>query len=71
MNVLFMPWFLFNWMVELKPPGREEFVATTFAEAFLSSELANLTSDEQRKSDPRITRIKRIKRIKRNNADAN
>src|SRR5688572_28897607 len=47
MNVVFMPWFLFNWIVELKPAGGEEFVETTFAEAFLFSELANLTSDEQ------------------------
>src|SRR5688572_33207100 len=42
MNVLFMPWFLFNWLVELKGPGRKEFVDTTIAEAFLVSERANL-----------------------------
>jgi len=47
MNVVFMPWFLFNWIVELKGPGRKEFVDTTIAEIFLVSEIANLTSDEQ------------------------
>ncbi|MEP6743577.1 MAG: SEC-C metal-binding domain-containing protein [bacterium] len=32
MNVLFMPWLLFNWIIELKPTGSTEFVETTIAE---------------------------------------
>lgn len=48
MNVLFIPWFLFNCVFEIQQQaGRKEFVATTIAEMFLVSEPANLTSDEQ------------------------
>jgi hypothetical protein len=47
MNVLFMPWFLFNCIVELKPPGSSEFTATTIAEQFLVQHLDLLTSAEQ------------------------
>lgn len=46
LNVLFMPWFLLNWIVELKPPGTSRYTETTFAEMFLQHERANLTSDE-------------------------
>lgn len=47
MNVVFMPWLLFNWIVESKPPGRKDFVETTVAEMFLSNDLETLSSDEQ------------------------
>ncbi|HKO43741.1 MAG TPA: SEC-C metal-binding domain-containing protein [Pyrinomonadaceae bacterium] len=47
MNMLFMPWLLFNWIVELKPPGRKKYVETTIAEMFLFNDLEYLTSDEQ------------------------
>ena len=47
MYVLFVHWFLFNWVVEQRRPGRRKFVDTTIAEMFLVGELANLTSDEQ------------------------
>ena len=47
MNAVFMPWLLFNWVVELKPPGQKEFVETTIAEMFLISYFENLTSNEQ------------------------
>ena len=46
-TVLFMPWLLFNWIVELKPPGAKEFVATTIAEMFLDDQSANLSVNEQ------------------------
>jgi uncharacterized protein YecA (UPF0149 family) len=37
MNVLFMPWFLFNWIVELKSPGSTEFTETTSADRSANS----------------------------------
>lgn len=48
MNVLFMPWFLFNWMFELQRTGSSEFLETTIAEQFLVHNLNQITSDEQR-----------------------
>jgi hypothetical protein len=47
MNVLFMPWFLFNWIVELQPVGNSEFRETTIAEQFLVDNLHHITSDER------------------------
>lgn len=47
MNVLFMPWFLFNWIVELKPPGSRRFTETTIAEQFLVNHQGRLASDEK------------------------
>ena len=48
MTVLFMPWLLFNWILELQLPGRKEFVETTVAETFLITEVETLTGDEQK-----------------------
>ena len=36
MNMVFMPWFLFTWIFELKPPGSFEYSETTVAELFLN-----------------------------------
>ncbi len=47
MNVLFMPWFLFNWMVELKPTGSGEFSETTIAELFLVGNRERISADEE------------------------
>lgn len=44
MNVLFMPWFLFNWTIELKPTQRHDFSNVTIAELFL---MANKVSAEE------------------------
>lgn len=45
MNMLFMPWFLFNWIHELRPPGAKRFRKTTIAESFLNEH--DLSVDEQ------------------------
>ena len=42
MNMLFMPWFLFNWIHEAKPPGAKHFEQTTLAESFLRENDLNL-----------------------------
>jgi hypothetical protein len=47
MNVLFMPWFLFNWMIELKPTGSSEFSETTIAELFLVRNKERISADEE------------------------
>lgn len=47
MNMVFMPWFLFNWIFELQPTGSSEFLETTIAEQFLIHNLKRITSDEQ------------------------
>ncbi len=47
MNALFVPWFLFNWVLDLKPPGSDRFSETTVAEMFLLLEFENLTHPEQ------------------------
>ena len=36
MNMVFMPWFLFNWIHETMPPGSEHFSETTIAASFLT-----------------------------------
>lgn len=45
-NVLFMPWFLFNWTHETMPPGTKRFSETTIAESFLSEH--SVSPDEER-----------------------
>jgi len=47
MNVLFMPWLLFNWMIELKPTGSSEFSETTIAELFLVGNKERISADEE------------------------
>jgi hypothetical protein len=47
MNVLFMPWFLFSWILELQPTGSSDFLETTIAEQFLIHNLEQISSDEQ------------------------
>jgi hypothetical protein len=47
MNMVFMPWFLFSWIFELKPPGCAEFSETTVAERFLIKNGKHLSSDEE------------------------
>lgn len=47
MNMVFMPWFLFTWLFELKPPGSKKFLETTIVEQFLIHDLERTTSDEQ------------------------
>jgi hypothetical protein len=46
MDMLFMPWFLFNWIHEMKPPGAKRFRKTTIAESFLNEH--DLSVDEQK-----------------------
>jgi hypothetical protein len=46
MNMVFAPWFLFNWTCEAMPPGAEEFSETTIAECFLSE--FSLSADEEK-----------------------
>lgn len=45
MEPLFMPWFLFNWIVELRPPGKE-YRENTIAEFFLHLHGNRVNSDE-------------------------
>lgn len=47
MNMVFMPWFMFTWVLELRPTGSSEFLETTIAEQFLNHNLNRITSDEQ------------------------
>ena len=47
MTVLFMPWLLFNFIIEIRPPGEKDPVETTAAEMFLLTEVKSLNSDEQ------------------------
>ncbi|MEK6336164.1 MAG: SEC-C metal-binding domain-containing protein [Acidobacteriota bacterium] len=47
MYVLFMPWFLFSWILEMTPHGSDEFCATTIAELFLINEQGRLNADEE------------------------
>lgn len=47
MNVLFMPWFLFNWIIELKLTGSTELSEMTIAEVFLLENKESLSSDEE------------------------
>jgi len=46
MNMVFMPWFLFNWIHETIPPGSEHFSATTIAASFLTEH--SLSPDEEK-----------------------
>lgn len=47
MNMVFMPWLLFSWVFELKPPGSSEFLETTIAEQFLSRNRMRISPDEE------------------------
>jgi hypothetical protein len=47
MNMLFMPWFLFNWIIELKPIGSAESSTTTIAELFLLNKRNHINADEE------------------------
>ena len=47
MNVLFMPWFLFNWIIEFKPIGSTEFSETTIAQLFLLDNRKGISADEE------------------------
>lgn len=47
MNVLFMPWFLFNWIIELKPTGSTKFEEMTVAELFLLHKTNAASSAEE------------------------
>ena len=47
MNVLFMPWFLFNWIIELKPTGSTKFEEMTIAGLFLLDKRNEISSDEE------------------------
>jgi SEC-C motif len=46
MNMLFMPWFLFNWIHEAKSPRAKHFAETTIAASFLNE--YDLNVDEQK-----------------------
>ncbi|HVQ37218.1 MAG TPA: SEC-C metal-binding domain-containing protein [Pyrinomonadaceae bacterium] len=46
MNMVFMPWFLFNWTHDVIPPGANEFIETTIAESFLSE--VRVTDDQEK-----------------------
>lgn len=46
-NVLFMPWFLFNCVIESQPTGSIEFSETTIAELFLLEKGKSISSDEE------------------------
>jgi len=47
MNMVFMPWFLFSWILELKPTGSTRFLETTVAELFLKENRMFVSSDEE------------------------
>jgi len=47
MNMVFMPWLLFTWVLELKPPGSSEFLETTIAEQFLIHDQKRISPDEE------------------------
>ena len=46
MNMVFMPWFLFNWTHQVTREGQETFAETTIAESFLEEYEEQLTVDE-------------------------
>lgn len=46
MNMVFMPWYTFNWIHEFKAKGKR-FVETTVAESFLREHEQSLTTDEK------------------------
>ncbi|MCM3901529.1 MAG: SEC-C metal-binding domain-containing protein [Pyrinomonadaceae bacterium] len=45
MNIVFMPWYIFNWIHEFKAKGKRV-VETTIAESFLKKYKKSLTADE-------------------------
>jgi hypothetical protein len=45
MNMVFMPWFLFTWVFELRPTGRSELIETTIAEQFLIHDRKGISPD--------------------------
>jgi hypothetical protein len=47
MNVLFMPWFLFNWIIELMPTGSTKIEEMTIAELFMLDRRNSISSDEE------------------------
>jgi hypothetical protein len=47
MNMVFMPWFLFTWLFDIRRRGSNEFLATTIAEQFLTHDLKVTSADEQ------------------------
>ncbi|PYS56759.1 MAG: hypothetical protein DMF74_27760 [Acidobacteria bacterium] len=47
MEPIFMPWFLFNWIVELKPREDSEYSETTIAELFIVHERKRINTDEE------------------------
>lgn len=47
MNMVFMPWFLFTWVLELRPTGSSELIETTIAEQFLIHNRKGISSDEE------------------------
>lgn len=47
MNALFMPWFLFNWGLEIEKKGTLEIDEITIAELFLVANAGRLTTDEK------------------------
>jgi hypothetical protein len=47
MNMVFMPWFLFSWTFQLKPPGKRRYAQTTVAEQFLTRK-ADMLNDEEK-----------------------
>jgi hypothetical protein len=47
MSGLFMPWFLFYWMIEIQPTGSSRFSETTIAELFLVGNKERVSVDEE------------------------
>lgn len=45
MNMVFMPWFFFNWIFEMKPTGSKRYQPTTVAASFLAEH--KLSADEE------------------------
>jgi hypothetical protein len=47
MNMVFMPWFLFTWIFEIKLPGSFEYSETTVAEQFVKHNKSQVSSEEE------------------------
>lgn len=47
MNMVFMPWFLFTWVFELRPTESSDLRETTIAEQFLIHERKGISFDEE------------------------
>ncbi len=54
MNMVFMPWFFFNWVFEMKPTGKKRRGPITIAESFLIEH--SLSADEEEFLDSAILR---------------